>query len=374
MNLRLIVITAVLLLLGVSCDNMSQGTEVKVSDIDLYAYGKNLTWELNDSILVFDGFSNLLYHAEAAGDTVKFVSSSLLDEDVLDLYALYPYSTSAHRTDRGLAVNVLDKQDVSVDAMNKASEVFVSYTDDLDQNTRLRFNEICSYIKFSVDAKASVVNVTFTGGEGEYLAGEVEVTFSNKEPQISIIDATNSVAISSSSPMSGQYKICLLPAVLQNGLTVTFMTSDGDSVEKKIVAQKIDGIESALVLVRGRVNREVIDFGNPFKRPSDETPDNPSDDSNTDSSGDNDSNDDKPSDDKPSDETPDDDKPENDEPGTDNPSDDNPSEEKPGTDDPSDDEYEKDEPSDDDSKEDDKIDIGSSAEGYDVIIKDNLWN
>ena len=357
MNSRLFVITAVLLLLSVSCDNMSQGTEVKVSDIDLYAHGKNITWELNDSISVFDGFSNLLYHAETAGDTVKFVSSSLLDEDVLDLYALYPYSTSAHRTDRGLAVNLLDKQEVSVDAMNKASEVFVAYTDDLDQNTRLRFNEICSYIKFSVDANASVVNVTFTGGESEYLAGEVEVTFSNKEPQISIIDATNSVAISSSSPMSGQYKVCLLPAVLQNGLTVTLMSSDGVTVEKKIVAQKIDGIESALVLVRGRVNREVIDFGNPFQRPSDDTP-----------------SDDNPGNDEPGTDEPSGDNPSEEKPGTDNPSDDNPSEEKPGTDEPSDDEPGNDEPSDDDSKEDDKIDIGSSAEGYYVVIQDNLWN
>ena len=336
----------------VSCDiTAPQASDIKVSEISLHAYGKAVTWEQNDSISVFDGMANLLYQAESAGDTSKFISQFVLDEDVVDLYALYPYSKTAYRTDNGLVFTLPSVQDVTSDPGNALSCINVAYTDDLFENTYLHFKEICSYIKFSLGIQSSVVKVTFEGGQDEFLAGDIEVAFSSKEPQSSIVDGTNSVSLSSGNVMSGTYYVCLLPTVLQKGLKVTFYAADGACVEKKIVAQKTDGKESALVLVRGRVNREVIDFGNPFKTSSDDTQESPSD--NPDNGEDN------PSDDNS---------------GNDNSDNDTSGDKDSETDKPSGGEPGKNEPTDDDKTDGAPSEIGSEAEGYYVVIKDNLWN
>ena len=367
MKLRLIIITTFLSIHAVSCDNKTlQEPELNVSDINLYAFGKNISWELNDSISVFDGISNLLYLAQTDSDTAKFLSATPLDESVVDLFAMYPSSKTAYRTESGLVLTMPADQEVTSDAMNLSSCIHVAYENNLEGSTYLKFKELCSYIRFCIDSDASVNSIMFSGNKDEFLAGDVEVTYSNKEPQISIVNGSNNVSVHSQKGLSGTYQVCLLPAVLQNGLKVTFIKADGARLEKKIVAQKNDGVESALVLVRARVNRDVIDFGNPFGTTSDDSTgdDGSTDDPSIDNPGADDSGTDNPGTDNP--ET---DNPGTDDPGTDNPETDDPGTDDPGTDNPGTDDPETDKPSDDSTPE-----IGSSIEGYYVVIQNDLWN
>ena len=270
MNYRILIFYTILTAVLVSCDfNGHQEPEFKIDDISLYAYGKNLSWEQNDSISVFDGYSNHKYTAEFKGDTSKFLSQSSLSEDSFDLYALYPYDSEVIRTEAGLNLDFPSEQTVSILDMDSSADIYVAYTKDLENNTYLKFQPICSYFSFSVKEEYGVVKVILSGSENEYLAGKVNVTFSNKEPQITLLEGIKEVSVTSSTPMDGIYQVCVLPAVLQEGLTVEFIREDGTTAQKRIVAKVEGGIETAMIFVRGRCNSSPIDFENPFPTISD---------------------------------------------------------------------------------------------------------
>ena len=277
MNYRILIIGILLTAFLASCDiKGQQEPELKIDDVSLYAYGKNLSWEQNDSIAVYDGYTIHKYMAEFKSDTSKFLSHSTLNEEAVDLYAMYPYESETIRTEVGLEIDLKSQQDVSLSAMDTSSCIYVAYTNDIQEKTYLNFQEICSYFSFSVKEDYGIVKVVLSGADDEYLAGKFEVTFSNKEPQINVLEGVNEVSVSSNSSMNGTYQICLLPVVLQDGLTVTFVSEDGSTAQKKIVAKVDEGIGSAMVFVRGRVNSNPIVFDDPFETtPDDPTPDNP---------------------------------------------------------------------------------------------------
>ena len=277
MNYRILIIGILLTAFLPSCDiKGQQEPELKIDDVSLYAYGKNLSWEQNDSIAVYDGYTIHKYMAEFKSDTSKFLSHSTLNEEAVDLYAMYPYESETIRTEVGLEIDLKSQQDVSLSAMDTSSCIYVAYTNDIQEKTYLNFQEICSYFSFSVKEDYGIVKVVLSGADDEYLAGKFEVTFSNKEPQINVLEGVNEVSVSSNSSMNGTYQICLLPVVLQDGLTVTFVSEDGSTAQKKIVAKVDEGIGSAMVFVRGRVNSNPIVFDDPFETtPDDPTPDNP---------------------------------------------------------------------------------------------------
>ena len=277
MNYRILIIGILLTAFLASCDiKGQQEPELKIDDVSLYAYGKNLSWEQNDSIAVYDGYTIHKYTAEFKSDTSKFLSHSTLNEEAVDLYAMYPYESETIRTEVGLEIDLKSQQDVSLSAMDTSSCIYVAYTNDIQEKTYLNFQEICSYFSFSVKEDYGIVKVVLSGADDEYLAGKFEVTFSNKEPQINVLEGVNEVSVSSNSSMNGTYQICLLPVVLQDGLTVTFVSEDGSTAQKKIVAKVDEGIGSAMVFVRGRVNSNPIVFDDPFETtPDDPTPDNP---------------------------------------------------------------------------------------------------
>lgn len=277
MNYRLLLITVLITTLAFSCDNREPyEPTLKVGEINLYAYGKNLSWEENDAISVFDGLENHRYTAETKSDTSKFISESTLSEGISDLFALYPYNKDVFRTESGLKINFPSEQNVSKSAIDTSADIYVSYTKDLGENTYLNFQEICSYFAFSVKKEYGIVKVVLSGSDNEYLAGKLDVSFSNKEPQINVLEGNNEVSVCSDDAMDGIYRVCVLPVVLQDGLNVSFVAEDGRTAHKRIVAKIDDDIESAMVFVRGRINRNPIVFENPFASlPEDPTPEDP---------------------------------------------------------------------------------------------------
>ena len=267
-----------LCILFTACERHGGDIQPDVADVSLYAEYKMISWEKGDSISVFDGQSNLLYTASIQGDTSEFVSESKL-EPIDDLYALYPYDNSAVRTDYGLDLHFPSVQKVRYPGFDSTACVAVAYVSDLQGKTLFQFKELCSYFNFSLKGEYGVVKVRLSGGEGEYLAGNIDVAFSKGEPQITVYEGIDSVTLYSDSVMEGTYQICVLPSVLQDGLTVTFFNSEGKEAEKRVVSVNVDGYESALVFVRGRANRIPIAFENPFEMepetPKPEKPENP---------------------------------------------------------------------------------------------------
>lgn len=274
MKYRFMISALSALLLLSSCQNGKEDTPgLKLSEMKVFADYEDFSWNEGTAISVFDGSANHRYVAASSGNTSEFTSDALLDDSAKDLYALYPYDETAVRTETGLEVTFPSEQNVSSVGFDADACVAAAYTDEFEDGIRFALEELYSCFKFSVDAEDKVVQVTLSAVAGEYLAGMVEVAFSDDEPVMKVLEGSGSVTFRSSSPMDGTYVICLLPAVLQEGIAATLTAEDGSVAEKTIKAKNDAGNDVALELVRGRMNNDPVVFADLFASEAPDTPD-----------------------------------------------------------------------------------------------------
>ena len=259
-----ITVISVLLMLS-ACETESSPKGVNPSEMKVFAKYKGHTWNEGMQISIFDGLlSNLKFSAAESSEHAEFISESKIDEMAEDLYALYPFDADAIRTESGIELSIPDIQVPSANGMDESASKAIAYEDDFADSITLDFHDVCSYFKFSVNDDDKIVKVQIEGGKNEFLAGTAVVSCSGSEPVITVVDGTECITMGSSSPMDGEYVISVLPAVLQDGLTVTLIAEDESIIKKTIIAKDADGLVSALVFVRGRVNRTPISFDNVF--------------------------------------------------------------------------------------------------------------
>ena len=268
------IVAAVCLCLVCSCQEHEQeivfdGSEVvfvasteetKVSASEDF---RTLFWSESDEISVLDGTSNVLYSTAEEGTSAKFTSATGISDEAEDVYAVYPYSEDARRTEEGIQVVMPDTQEVSAPGFDALSSLAVAYSSALSAETMLDFKNLCSYFKFTVPSEDEVVEVILRGGEGEYLAGKVNVMFEKGIPSISVVEGLSQITFRSTEPMNGTYVVPLLPCVLQEGLSVTLKSRDGRSAVHQVIAKDETGLVSAVTFLRGKVNKAVLSFDQP---------------------------------------------------------------------------------------------------------------
>lgn len=278
-NLFMLSALSALLVFSSCQDSTEENQGLPLSGMKVYADYETLPWQEGSAISVFDGSENHMYTAVASGESSEFISETLLDDSARELYALYPYSENAVWAEQGLQVSFPSEQSVSSSGVDVEACVAIAYTDDFSKAISFRFKELCSYFKFTADPEDKIVSVSLSGADDEYLAGSVEVSWYDKKPEFRIVVGVNEVTLKSSAPMSGTYVACVLPGVLQNGLTVRFTSEDGSVAEKTVIAKNGAGNVEALVFARGRMNTDPIVFSGLFTPdvPDTPAPDIPSD-------------------------------------------------------------------------------------------------
>ena len=234
--------------------------ETRVSISDDY---RTLSWSAGDEISVLDGTSNVLYSTSDEGTSVKFTSQAGISDEAGEVYAVYPYDAESRLTENGLQVTVPHQQSVSDSGFDASSVLTVAYSSELSSETYLDFKHLCSYFKFTVPSEDNVTEVILRGGEKEYIAGKVNVTFEKGVPASSVVDGINEIVFCSETPMNGTYIVPLLPCVLQEGLAVTLKSEDGRSAVHKVIAKDETGLESAVTFLRGKMNKAVLSFDQP---------------------------------------------------------------------------------------------------------------
>ena len=252
------------LLIFSACETESTPNAVNPSEMKVFAQYKGYSWNAGTEISIFDGLSNLKYSAAETSEHAEFISELKIDEMAEDLYALHPYDEDAIRTEAGIKLTIPSTQVISAPGMDERASKAIAYEDDFADSITLDFQDVCSYFKFSVTSDDKIVMVQIEGGKNEFIAGSAVVSCSGSEPVINIVGGAECITMISSSPMDGEYVICVLPAVLQDGLSVTLTAEDGSVIKKTIIAKNDDGLVSALVFVRGRVNRTPIMFDSVF--------------------------------------------------------------------------------------------------------------
>ena len=244
-----------------SCQESEQ--EIALDRVSVSDDYRTLSWSAGDEISVLDGTSNVLYSTSDEGTSVKFTSQAGISDEAGEVYAVYPYDAESRLTENGLQVTVPHQQSVSDPGFDASSVLAVAYSSDLSSETYLDFKHLCSYFKFTVPSEDNVTEVILRGGEKEYLAGKVNVTFEKGVPVCSVVDGINEIVFRSETPMNGTYIVPLLPCVLQEGLAVTLKSKDGRSAVHKVIAKDETGLESAVTFLRGKMNKAVLSFDQP---------------------------------------------------------------------------------------------------------------
>lgn len=238
-------------------------TFVAVTEETRVAFNDDLTqilWEAGDSISVLDGFSKVVYGTSEEGRKVKFTSSKGISDEALDVYAVYPHDGTAMRLEDGVELVVPSEQNVDTALWDSRAAVAVAYAPVLKAETELKFENICSFFKFTVPAEDKIVQVILEGGEGEWLAGAVNATFADGELQTEVTEGTNRITFTSETPMSGTYVIPLLPCVLQEGLNVALKNSEGRSAMHRVIAKGENDVVTAVTFSRNKINRFSLSF------------------------------------------------------------------------------------------------------------------
>lgn len=223
-------------------------------------------WEAGDIITVLDGISATRYSTAESGSQVLFTSEKGIADNVKQVFAAFPISADAHKSTSGIELTVPSVQNVHAPGMDLSAAPLVACADNPGIRTPLVFRSICSYFKFTVPSSDNVVSITLKGGENEYLAGKIDVTFEKGIPVIDVVDGTNRIDFTSSSPMNGVYVIPLLPVVLSEGLEVTLRTTDGRTAIHKVIAKDENDVVSAIEFRRDKVNHFTLSFSEPVWR------------------------------------------------------------------------------------------------------------
>lgn len=272
-----------MLLLPVSCSKESSqsdkkpvvGSRVKFTAITeatkatISEDWKNIFWQEGDKISVLDGVSNVAYTTSQSGSEVTFVSEVGIANATEAVYSVFPYDESAMLVEgSSLRITLPARQNVPSGAyVDPDALVAVAYSKEVEENTILQFRNISAFLKFTVPSADNVTDIVFEAGEGEFLAGTIDVSFSTKgEVSFNVVEGAGTVQFHSEDTMDGTYLVPLLPGVLQNGLRVTLKTSDGRTAIHRIVARDEQGVESAVSLRRGKVNYYTANFSNPVWR------------------------------------------------------------------------------------------------------------
>lgn len=232
-------------------------TKAEISD-DL----TTVSWDVLDSISVLDSKSNNKYLALQKGPASSFKpAADCIEDNAANLFAVFPYQKDAYREGETVVVAVPSERLVESSGLDASACLAVAYCSKVESKTELLFRHVCSFLQFYIPATDDVRSVRLEGGEDEFIAGQVELTVAhNGVPSVKVIDGSRVVTMTSESAFAGTYIIPLLPCTLQNGLAVVFTNSEGIEKKHKIIARDENGVVSAVTLVRGKVNKQALDF------------------------------------------------------------------------------------------------------------------
>lgn len=228
-----------------------------------------VSWQSGDAISVFDGKSSVQYTTEESGTTALFTSATGVANEAKELYAAYPYRADQYLTPEGKLSVVMPSTQTIRAGQYACPEAMISvaYTSSIEQKTVLHFQNLCAWLKFTVPTADKVTDITLRASEEESIAGRIAVSFDSKgNASFEVIEGCSKVEFHSEVPLDGTYLIPLLPAVLENGLGVTLRTQDGKTAVHRIVAEDENGVQSAVVLRRNKVNHYVVSFSDPLWR------------------------------------------------------------------------------------------------------------
>ena len=196
-------------------------------------------WSPNEEVSVFygsgsGGGSKFVSMNTSIAETVELQGSIQMTGSGKAFWAVYPYSEDNY-CDGSSITTVIPSSQTGVEG-NFSDNSFPAMAK--GNSTSLPFWNICGGIKFFV-SRTDIKSVSIKGNNNEILAGKVKVAFSQdgKPEVVEVIDGKTEVSLNAPDgafKVGKYYYITLLPASINGGFTMTFMTeSEIGSFESK---------------------------------------------------------------------------------------------------------------------------------------------
>lgn len=183
--------------------------------------GKAFQWTNTDAIYVADGLKGYEFSAKSVdGKAATFEGT--VDDPAKLASAFYPASKVVSLTDKVLHVNSIGIQ---------APETSSIYMFGLVKDAKVEFKPLFAYLKVDLDTEAAYIEIT--GGENEFIAGDLLVNIENGAVSIEKGSAaiTLKEAKDGQNLKAGSYHIAMLPVALNSGIRLKVYGTNGKTKE-----------------------------------------------------------------------------------------------------------------------------------------------
>lgn len=222
-------------------------------DTKTYISGTSITWATGDAINVFGDSANEQFTLTEGQSTTAAVFTG--NKVTGDIYGLYPYDAAASCTDGVITATLAANQNANTNNIaNKTNLAVARYEDG-----SMIFQNLCGIIKFEIKGD-NIGEVIISGNNDEYLAGKVNISWSEGAPRYTVVEGSKTISIKTYNGnviSKGAYYAMVLPQTFTKGITITMKpykwTSD-DVIRRS--NQPVDLVKtglSSLVLERSHI-------------------------------------------------------------------------------------------------------------------------
>lgn len=210
--------------------------------------GEMVEWSASAKVSVLDGVSNILYQPLSSGVQPRFSSDGGVDDNAMEIYAVWPYSDEHELVYGGLKAYLKAECDPS----EEISGLRVAHASGIGQEEELHFMNVVSYLRVTLDEKMGVTGMKVSGLSAEVLAGLAEIVLAEDgTPCVnSVTKPSLSVSIlPQEKVLSGTFLIPIFPTVMEKGCVLEFINAEGYQAK----AEKTGKLTFS--------RNEVVDFG-----------------------------------------------------------------------------------------------------------------
>ena len=195
--------------------------------------GEQVPWSASAKVSVLDGVSNILYQALSSGVRPRFASDKGVNDNAMELYAVWPYSQEHELVYGGLKAQLR----AEYDSVEEEAGLKIAYAAAIAQEEEMNFANVVSYLRVSLSEETGVTGLKLSGLSEEVLAGLAVIILAKDGTPVveSVPKPSRTVSLVSQTPLSGTFLIPVFPTVMENGCVLEFSNAEGcvSKIEKK---------------------------------------------------------------------------------------------------------------------------------------------
>jgi len=211
---------------------------IEASQVDVKSTfsGKQIGWELDDKVAVYDGKAKREFSVTAVNDG-KATLTGMVAAGATDFYAVFPYSAAqeALPSDDGKIYISVPQEQVLAEGKNFDEDAFVTTGKIVDNH--VTFKNAVSLLKLHVPS--GVTSVSLKGFAGENIVGGATATVDAvTDSKAASVAATLKPA--GGSFVEGDYYIALLPVTFNTGFKVIYENAEANDIAIKKNTSKVE--------------------------------------------------------------------------------------------------------------------------------------